>query len=85
MILHLENKTEIFAYATRYDSSAPTSDISIHGVPKGIHMMLVFDGEYNGLLSEQAAISPQNITVTDGNLESVKGDIFPSVIDASNQ
>ena len=38
--------------------------------------MLVFDGEYNGLPSERAAITPQNITVTDGGLESVVGNLL---------
>ena len=38
--------------------------------------MLVFDGEYNGLLSERAAIAPQDVTVTDGGLEPVVGNFL---------
>ena len=38
--------------------------------------MLVFDSEYNGLLSERAAITPQNITVTAGGLEPVVGNFL---------
>ena len=57
--------TEMFAYAARDNSSAPTANISIPGVPKGSHTVLVFDGEQNGLLSAQAA-AVQNVTVTQG-------------------
>ena len=38
--------------------------------------MLVFDGEYNSLLSERAAITPQNVTVTARGLESVVGNLL---------
>ena len=77
VVLHPWNttQTEIFAYAAR--DSAPTADISIHGVPKGNHMMLVFDGEHDGLLSERAAIDAQNVTITeDGKFEPLQGNIF---------
>ena len=66
----------MFAYAARDNDNASTADISILGVPKGGYSMLVFDGEYNGQLSEQAAITPQNVTVTeDGDLEPVIGNV----------
>jgi len=55
----------MFAYAARDNSSAPTANISIPGVPKGSHTVLVFDGEQNGLLSTRAA-AVQNVTVTQG-------------------
>ena len=66
VILHPQNasQTEMFAYAARDNSSAPTANISIHGVPKGSHTVLVFDGEQNGLLSARAA-AVQNVTVTE--------------------
>ena len=75
VVLHPWNttQTEIFAYGARECISAPTANVTIHGVPRGNYTVLVFDGEYNGLLSEQAAIVPQNITVTDGDLEPVRG------------
>ena len=75
MVLHpwSTTQTEIFAYAARDNSSAPTANITIYGVPKGNYIILVFDGEYNGLLSERAAIAPQNITVIDGGFEPEKG------------
>ena len=80
MVLHSWNttQTEIFAYATRDDRHAPTANITIHGVPRGNYTALVFDGEHNGLPSERAAITPQNITVTDGGLDSEKGKILAS-------
>ena len=53
------------------DMHASTANITIHGVPRGNYTMLVFDGEYNSLLSERAATAPQKITVTDGCLEPV--------------
>ena len=43
---------------------------------RGNYTVLAFDGEYNGLLSERAAITPQNITVTDGSLEPVVGNLL---------
>ena len=78
MVLHPWNttQTEIFAYAARDNRVAPTSNITIYGVPRGNYTMLVFDGEYNGLLSERAAIAPQNITVTDGGLEPLRGNLL---------
>ena len=78
MVLHPWNKTqtEIFAYAARDNRHAPTANITIHGVPRGNYTVLVFDGEYNGLLSERAAITPQNVTVTAGGLESVVGNLL---------
>ena len=78
VVLHPWNtkQTEIFAYAARNDRHAPTANISIHGVPRGNYTMLVFDGEYNGLLSEQTAIAPQNITVTAGGLEPLRGNLL---------
>ena len=79
MVLHSWNttQTEIFAYAARdINRHAPTANITIHGVPIGNYTVLVFDGEYNGLLSERAAIAPQNVTVTDGGLEPVIGNFF---------
>ena len=67
-------QTEIFAYAARDNGNASTANISILGVPKGDYRMLPFDGEYSGLLSERAAIAPQNVTVTeDGDLKPVTG------------
>jgi len=39
--------TEMFAYAARDNSSAPTANISIPGVPKGSHTVLVFDSKTN--------------------------------------
>ena len=78
MVLHPWNttQTEIFAYATRDNRHAPTANITIHGVPRGNYTVLVFDGEHNGPPSERAAITPQNITVTDGGLESVVGNLL---------
>ena len=78
MVLHSWNttQTEIFAYAARDNRHTPTSNITIYGVPRGNYTMLVFDGEYNGLLSERAAIAPQNITVTAGGLEPLKGNLL---------
>ena len=78
VVLHSWNttQTEIFAYAARNNRHAPTANITIHGVPKGNYTVLVFDGEYNGLLSERAAITPQNVTVTAGGLESVVGNLL---------
>ena len=78
MVLHPWNttRTEIFAYAARDNRVAPTANITIYGVPGGNYTMLVFDGEYNGLLSERAAIAPQNITVTAGGLELVVGNFL---------
>ena len=78
MVLHPWNitQTEIFAYAARDNRSAPTSNISIHRVPKGNYTMLVFDGEHDGLLSERPAIAPQNVTVTNGNLKSQRSNIM---------
>ena len=78
MVLHPWNttQTEIFAYAARDNRHAPTANITIHGVPRGKYTVLVFDGEYNGLLSERAAFTPQNITVTDGSLKPVVGIIL---------
>ena len=80
MVLHPWNttQTEIFAYAARDNRHAPTANITIHGVPRGNYTVLVFDGEYNGLLSERAATVPQNITVTDGGLEPVEGNLLSS-------
>ena len=69
-------QTEIFAYAVRDNRHTPTANITIHGVPRGSYTMLVFDGEYNGLLSEQAAIAPQNVTVRAGSLEPSRGTLF---------
>ena len=73
VVLHPWNttQTEIFAYGARDCISAPTANVTIHGVPRGNYTVLVFDGEYNGLPSEQVAITPQNVTVTDGGLEPV--------------
>ena len=73
VVLHPWNttQTEIFAYAARDNRHAPTANITIHGVPRGNYTVLVFDGEYNGFLSEQAAIGPKNITVTGGGLDPV--------------
>ena len=73
VILHPQNtsQAEMFAYAARDNSSAPTANISIYGVPKGSHTVLVFDGEKNGLLSAQAA-AVQNVTVTEGEPESAR-------------
>ena len=71
VILHPQNvsQIEMFAYAARDNtSSAPTANISIPGVPKGSHTVLVFDGEQNGLLSAGAA-AVQNVTVTQGRPE----------------
>ena len=67
VVLHPQNtsQTVMFAYAARDNSSAPTANISIHGVPKGSHTVLVFDGEQNGLLSARAA-AVQNVTVAEG-------------------
>ena len=78
MVLHPWNttQTEIFAYAARDNRHAPTANITIHGVPRGNYTALVFDGEHNGLPSERAAITPQNLTVTDGVLESVVGNLL---------
>ena len=78
VVLHPWNttQTEIFAYAARDNRHAPTANITIYGVPRGNYTILVFDGEYNGLLSEQAAIAPHNITVTDGGLEPVRGNFL---------
>ena len=78
VVLHPLNtkQTEIFAYAARDNRHAPTTNITIHGVPGGNYTMLVFDGEYNGLLSERAAIAPQNITVTAGGLEPLRGNLL---------
>ena len=78
MVLYSWNttQTEIFVYATRVNRHAPTANITIHGVPRGNYTVLVFDGEYNGLLSERAAIVPQNITVTDGSLDPVVGNLL---------
>ena len=75
LVLHPWNttQTEIFAYAARDNRHAPTANITTHGVPRGDYIILVFDGENNGLLSEQAAIAPQNVTVADGGLEPVVG------------
>ena len=80
VVLHPWNKTqtEIFAYAARDNRHVPTVNITIHGVPRGNYTVLVFDGEYNGLLSERAATAPQNITVTDGGLEPVVGNLLSS-------
>ena len=69
-------RTEIFAYAARDNRVDPTANVSIHGVSRGNYIMLVFDGEYNGLLSERAAIAPQNITVTAGGLELLRGNLL---------
>ena len=82
VVLHPWNTTrnEIFAYAARDNRHSPTSNITIYGVPRGNYTMLVFDGEYNGLLSERAAIAPQNITVTAGGLESVVGNALHSML-----
>ena len=78
MVLHPWNttQTEIFAYAARDNRHAPTANITVHGVPRGNYTVLVFDGEYNSLLSERAAITPQNVTVTAGGLESVVGNLL---------
>ena len=78
VVLHPWNttQTEIFAYAARDNRHASTANITIHGIPRGNYTMLVFDGEYNGLLSERAAIAPQNITVTAGGLEPLRGNLF---------
>ena len=78
MVLHPWNttQTEIFAYAARDNRHAPTANITIHGVPIGNYTVLVFDGEYNGLPSERAAITPQNITVTGGDLDPVVGNLL---------
>ena len=54
----------------------PAANITIYGVSRGNYTMLVFDGEYNGLLSERAAIAPQNITVTAGGLEPLRGNLL---------
>ena len=78
VVLHPWNTTrnEIFVYAARDNRHAPTTNITIHGVPRGNYTMLVFDGEYNGFLSEQTAIAPQNITVTAGGLEPLRGNLL---------
>ena len=77
VVLHSWNtKTEIFAYAARDNRHTPTSNITIYGVSRGNYTMLVFDGEYNGLLSERAAIVPQNITVIAGGLEPLRGNLL---------
>ena len=67
VVLHPQNalQTEMFAYAARDNSSAPTANISIYGVPKGSHTVLVFDGEQNGLLSTRPA-AVQNVTAEEG-------------------
>ena len=73
MVLHPWNvsQIEMFAYAARDNSSAPTANISIPGVPKGSYTVLVFDGEQNGLLSARAA-AKQNVTVTERGSEHPK-------------
>ena len=70
VVLHPWNisQSEILAYAARDSSSAPTANISIPGVPKGSHTLLVFDGEQNGLLSTRAA-AVQNVAVEEGKPE----------------
>ena len=67
VVLHPQNvsQSEMLAYAARDNSSAHTANISIPGVPKGSHTVLVFDGEQNGLLSARAA-AVQNVTVAEG-------------------
>ena len=77
MVLHPWNttQTEIFFYAARRNAS--TADGSIPRVPKGNYTMLVFDGERNGLLSEQPAIVTQNVTITnEGGFDLVEGNFF---------
>ena len=78
VVLHPQNtsQTEMFAYAARDNSSAPTANISIHGVPKGSHTVLVFDGEQNGLLSARAA-AVQNVTVAEGGPEPARSNTSP--------
>ena len=79
VVLHPWNttQTETFAYAARSNTSAPAADTSISRVPKGNHTMLVFDGEHNGLLSEQAALAAQNVTITkEGGLNEVEGNNY---------
>ena len=44
--------------------------------PEATTLFWCFDGEYNGLLSERAALAPQNITVTAGGLEPLKSNLF---------
>ena len=82
VVLHPWNttQTEIFGYAARGSSHAPTANVTIPGVPRGNYTMLVFDGEYNGLLSERPAIAPQNITVTAGGLKPVVGNALHSML-----
>ena len=77
VILHpwSTTQTEIFAYAARVNRHSPTANITIHGLPRGNYTVLVFDGEYNGLLSEQVAIAPQNVTIRDGSLEPLRGNL----------
>ena len=80
MVLHPQNtsQTEMFAYAARDNSSAPTANTSIHGVPKGSHTVLVFDGEQNGLLSTRAA-AVQNVTVAEGGPAPARSNSSPYV------
>lgn len=69
VVLHPQTatQTEMFAYAARSGDSDTdlVTSISIPGVPKGSYIVLVFDGEENGLISVQAAVV-QNVTVTEG-------------------
>ena len=82
VILHPQNvsQSEMFAYAARDNSSAPTANISIPGVPKGSHTLLVFDGEQNGLLSTRAA-AVQNATVEEGGPEPGKSNFHVAKFD----
>ena len=58
----------MFAYAAKGNSAEHIANISIPGVPKGSHTVLVFDGEQNGLLSARAA-AMWNVIVTEGGPE----------------
>jgi len=82
VILHPQNvsQSEMLAYAARDNSSAPTANISIPGVPKGSHTVLVFDGEQNGLLSTRAA-AVQNVTVEEGGPEPAKSNFHVTKFD----
>jgi len=82
VVLHPQNvsQIEMLAYAARDNSSAPTANISIPGVPKGSHTVQVLDGEQNGLLSTRAA-AVQNVTVEEGGPEPAKSNFHVTKFD----
>ena len=82
VVLHPQNvsQSEMLAYAARDNSNAPTANISIPGVPKDSHTVLVFDGEQNGLLSTRAAVI-QNVTVEEGEPEPGKSNFHVTKFD----